>query len=165
MLLLALALFLTPNAGAFRCRPRRGRRTQVSVSTNTNVNGNDYNTTTTAGEEGPTSNTTLPKECDAVADECLDKLGSLADTNHNETTADTDKDTALQDFCATDCGKKYVEGDECGGVLFVCSGRNVMRYTHACSPLLLLPTQLHGPRDGCSAGQVRGVLPFPRERF
>ena len=113
MLPLALALFLAPNAAAFRFRPRRGRRTQVSVSTNTQVDSNDSNTTTTTGEEeqGPASNTTLPKECDAVSDKCMDNLGSLADTNHNETTADTDKDAALQDFCATDCGKKYVGGE------------------------------------------------------
>jgi hypothetical protein len=105
MLLLALALFLAPNAAALRFRPRRGRRAQVSIPSNTQVDGNDANTTTTTGEEGPASNTTLPKECEPVSDECMENLGSLAETNHNETLADSDKDTTLQDFCATDCGK------------------------------------------------------------
>jgi hypothetical protein len=119
MLLLALALFLAPNAAALRFRPRRA---QVSIPSNTQVDANDANTTTTTGEEGPASNTTLPKECEPVSDECMENLGSLAETNHNETLADSDKDTTLQDFCATDCGKKYVRGMECDRGFFVCRG-------------------------------------------
>lgn len=112
---LALALFLVSNAAALRFRPRRGRRVQVSVSSNTQFDSNGTNTTTTAGEEGPASNTTLPKDCEPVPDECMEDIRFLADSAHNETMADTDKDTALQDFCATDCGKKYVgrEGTVC----------------------------------------------------
>lgn len=125
MLLLALALFLAPNAAAVRFRPRR--HTQVSVSSDTQVNGNDSNTTTTAGEEEqrPAGNTTLPAECEPVSDKCMDSLASLAETAHNETALGTDKDTALEDYCATECGQKYV-GKGWGGRVgagggFICS--------------------------------------------
>ena len=51
----------------------------------------------------------------------MDNLASLADTAHNDTLADTEKDTTLQDFCATDCGKKYVRGRS-GRVFCVSAG-------------------------------------------
>lgn len=69
-----------------------------------------HNVTVTQEENGVLINATMPSECLPVEQRCMtEQLDPLMDLAHNGTASDEEKNASLQDFCASECGQKYVE--------------------------------------------------------